>query len=122
MEARRRDGSFLGEEGLLAIARSISIAQPELFASRLYQGVIDACGGELPDDDVTVLVIRPNGVQPRMSFAEALRAQFTFLGMLARGMLPGALPVPWPEARIENLLGPLVKGLQQSWGKDAKEL
>ncbi len=122
VEARRRDGSFVNEEGLLAVARSIDVSRPDLFAGRLYQGVIDACDGEEPDDDVTVLVIRPNGLQPRMSFVEALRAQFTFLGMLARGLLPGAMPVPWPEARIENLLGPLVKGVQQSWGKDAREL
>ncbi|MFN0012614.1 MAG: PP2C family protein-serine/threonine phosphatase [Phycisphaerales bacterium] len=122
VEARRPDGTMLGEEGLLVIARAIDQTQPDQFAPRLYQAVIDASGGELPDDDVTVLVIRPNGLQPKMSFAESLRAQFTFLGMLARGVLPGALPVPWPEARIETLLGPLVKGVQKSWGKDAREL
>ncbi len=122
VEARRKDGSFIGEDGLLTIAGGLNPQTPDRFAASLYRGVIDACDGELPDDDVTVLVIRPNGVQPRMSFAEALRAQFTFLGMMLRGTLPGSLPVPWPEARIENLLGPLVKGVQQSWGKDAKEL
>ncbi len=122
VEARRADGTFIGEGGLLALARSLDPRRPDRFASTLYQGVIDACDGALPDDDVTVLVIRPNGVQPRMSLLESLRAQLTFVGMLLRGALPGALPVPWPEARIENLLGPFFKGAQRSWGKDAKEL
>lgn len=122
VEARRADGSFVGEEGLLAIARTIDATRADLFAQRLYQGVIDECGGQLPDDDVTVLVIRPNGVQPQMTLVEAVRAQFKFFGMVARGLLPGAMPVPWPEARVENLLGPIVKGVQNTWGKDAKEL
>lgn len=121
IEAKLPDGRQLGEQGLLELVA----AQPIEDGAALARGVFDAVvarTGRLPEDDATVVVLRCNGVQPRMTLLEKLRAQVSFVGMVIGSLRPGGLPAPWPEAKLVNLIGPVLPGMSRRLGEHAAEL
>lgn len=122
MESRRPDGSQIGESGILDIARTLDVQDAPSLARRLVDAVVAACGGREPDDDVTVMVVRPNGLRPKETFAARLKTQMRFVGRFIGSWRRGAGPVPWPEVSLENLLGPFSKRANQRLGRDAREL
>lgn len=110
---------LLGEERLLEIVQSLDQSKPDTIAEQLYRRVIEVTGGAQPDDDVTILVMRVNGRQARLSLREKLTSQMRFVGMLIGSFRRGASPVPWPEFRAANLLGPFVPSMNRSFMRDA---
>jgi len=72
IEAKGPDGRLLGEEGLLAIARGLEVADPSDFARELLTSIERY--GDVSADDVTILVLRPNGFKPRQTLPIMLRA------------------------------------------------
>lgn len=119
-EAKRRDGTMLGEPGLLEVMRGLDVTRPQELARAILDGVIAACGGAQPDDDVTILVLRPNGMKTPQPFGQKVEAVGEFLRTLFGGGQAG--PVPWPEASLANLAGPFVPSLNKRWQRGAKEL
>jgi sigma-B regulation protein RsbU (phosphoserine phosphatase) len=115
-------GTMLGERGLLEIARDLDVSKPTELARRLMDAVVQRCEGRPPDDDVTIMVIRPNGLLPRVPIVQRVRAQLMFVWLLLGSWRRQAPPVPWPEARVENLLGPVSRAANTRWGRGAREL
>lgn len=101
------EGVQIGERGLLEVAAGLDVSRPERLARGVYEAVRERCGRE-PADDVTAMVIRPNGLLPRVTFREKLAAQWRFVKLLLGSWRRGAAPVPWPDARIENVLAAVV--------------
>lgn len=122
VEAKGSDGEQIGEFGLLEVARGLDPSDGAALARGMFDAVVAACGGRMPDDDATAVVLRCNGVQPHQTLGERLATQVRFVGMVVRSLLPGGTPAPWPEARLENLLGPVVPRLNRNVGRDAKEI
>ncbi len=113
-ESRGADGRLLGTEGLLETVRRLDATHPETLVSSL----LDAIGAIAPDnlsaDDVTVLLLRPNGMMPRVPLRELVKLPFR----MARGLiqsLRGAGPMSWPELTIASIGGAFFSRLNRYW-------
>jgi serine phosphatase RsbU (regulator of sigma subunit) len=78
-EAKDAAGRMLGEEGLIEILNSLDPTHPESIAGACVDRVRAVSGGGHLNDDVTVLVVRPNAMRQR-------RVIPAVLGAIARGV------------------------------------
>jgi len=122
LEAQGADGRQLGEEGLLDVIRRVDRSNPSAFAKLFAEGVIERSGGVHPDDDLTILLLRPNGLAAKMTVGEAMAAQWKFWRMVLGSWRKGAPPVPWPELSVANILGPFGDRFQKNYGANAKDV
>jgi serine phosphatase RsbU (regulator of sigma subunit) len=121
-EARDPAGHFLGEEGLLKIVAEMDPASPADLARSLYQRVVAFTGGAGPGDDVTIMVLRPNGLATQAPFLKRLGAGLRFFGVLGTRLFRKATPVPWPEPSYENVVGSVLPGASRRVGRGVPEL
>jgi hypothetical protein len=114
-ESRYAEGELLGETGLLAIARSLDPRGPQTLIERLLAAVGRLNPRNLSEDDVTVLLVQPNGRRPRYSLPERLRAQMRFVGALVRAINPRAPRPPLPDWNMANIGGAVIPCLGRRW-------
>lgn len=116
-------GRLLGAEGLLDVARSVPIEPVETLATRLYAAVLEraAPGTQTLGDDVTILVLRPNGNREAVPFFERVWAAVRFLGVAAASLV-GGRAAPWPEMSRTNILGSMFKSVSEGYGKGAERI
>jgi phosphoserine phosphatase RsbU/P len=115
LEARRPDGSTLGEAGLMGICKSLDPARPETFARDLVERCADWAGAR-SIDDCTVLVMRHTGARPTL---RSLGSALPGFARLAWEALRGRGPFPWPETGIANLFGSIIPAANRLVGRDA---
>ena len=122
IEARDESGRLLGEAGLLELVRGLDATRPEALTSSLLGSVAEFSGAGLGAlaDDITVLVFRPNALQPMRSLSERLAGAGRALVMLVQAMAPGGKPFPWPDLKIANIGGALFAPLNRYWGRRGK--
>ncbi|HYE01686.1 MAG TPA: PP2C family protein-serine/threonine phosphatase [Phycisphaerales bacterium] len=104
IEARGPGGRMLGEKGLLELVGASDISSPMALIDDVYSRLLDCCPGREPDDDVTMLLVRPNGLAPRATMRGSLAAGWRVARGVAGGLL-GRGPLPWPELSARNILG-----------------
>ncbi len=107
---------WLGERGLLVLARTLDVSRPELIASLLPELVARASErGAAADDDVTVLVLLRRSSSTNLPVKMKLRALAVAVVSLLVCWLPASVrrrlgewggPVPLPEISVANILGP----------------
>lgn len=116
-ESRSSEGELLGETGLLQCMSELDARRPESIIPSLLAKLDLWRGGVASDDDVTVLLVRHNGTARQAPLMRRLTASVRFLGALLRNCIPFGErpPIPWPEARMENLLGPLMPSIERRW-------
>lgn len=114
-ESRGADGELLGEGGLLTMAQSLDADDAETLIERFLAAVGRINPRNLSEDDVTVLLLRPNGRRPRYSFSERLGAQIRFAGALLRSIDPRAERPPLPDLNLANIGGAIVPRLGKRW-------
>ena len=85
--------------------QSLNVAKPESLIPALLAAVSGRAHGNLTDDDVTVLLFRPNGFGQQAPFFDRVVAPFRVLGGILGSLRRGAPPAPWPEFSAANLLG-----------------
>ena len=117
MEARGRDGRQLGLDGLLEVVRGVNVSEPAGFIPALLEALSAATGDDLRDDDVTVLLFRPNGLAPRMPMKDRLKASTRMLGAVLGAARRAGRPVPWPELSLPNIGGAMFHPLNYLWGR-----
>lgn len=107
-EARLPDGSMLGEKGLIEAAAAISSPDPRHAAASLLQR-INSLGARV-SDDLTLIVLSPNGLAPRLTIADRAR-------VLARivGSLVGSDRAFLPETSKPVFGGFFLSALNRSW-------
>jgi len=115
MESNDADGQMLGEAGVLRIARLLGDVEPQ----RLIESLLGEIGARFPknlsEDDVTVLVVRANGRQPRYSLGQKLGALVRFSRSLIRALNPRAERPPFPDANLANIGGAIIPALGRRW-------
>jgi len=115
IESRDADGEMLGEDGLLRITRLLGDVEPEKLIETLVAEIERRYPENLSEDDVTVLLVRANGSEPRYSIGQKLGAFFRFLGSLIRAVKPGAERPPLPDANLANIGGAIIPALGKRW-------
>jgi serine phosphatase RsbU (regulator of sigma subunit) len=111
IESLDSTGEMLGTQGLLKMASTIDVSDPQRVISNLIAAI--ETNGTLGKDDVTALLFRPNGLTPYLPLKDRLLAPVRVMGKVLGSLLPGSGPAPWPEFSIANLGGALIKPL--SW-------
>jgi sigma-B regulation protein RsbU (phosphoserine phosphatase) len=115
IESHDADGEMLGEDGLLRIVRLLGDVEPQLLTKMLLREIKDRHPNNLTEDDVTVLLVRANGLKPHPSFKDMLWANLRFAGSLIRGINPWAERPPLPDLNIANIGGAIIPALEQRW-------
>ena len=118
-----KTGRLLGTDGLLEVARSVPVEPTETLATRLYAAVLARCapGTSTLGDDVTILVLRPNGRREAVPFLERVWSGVRFLGMAAKSLVGGP-SAPWPEMSRENVIGAVVRKFTGGYGRGAERI
>jgi hypothetical protein len=121
VESRGRNGQLLGQLGLLEILRALPLADATTLIPDLLAAIATRAERNLTEDDVTVLVFRPNGLgRRRPSLRQQAIAAGKMIGAMARATRPGGEPVPWPDFKLPNLGGALVGPLNRLWSASDK--
>lgn len=116
IEARSPEGRQLGAKGFLDMARGLDPREADQLIPDLLAAVDAYRGGRPAEDDVTLLLLRHNGTLPRMSVAERVASMGRIMKMIVARLRPGALPVAWPEVRLETVGGLFFGRLNRRWG------
>jgi phosphoserine phosphatase RsbU/P len=115
VESSDADGEMLGENGLLRIMRLLGDVEPQKLIETLLTEIVERYPENLSKDDVTVMVVRASGQQPRHPFKEMLKARLRFAGSLIRGLNPWAERPPLPDFNLANIGGAIVPALARRW-------
>jgi serine phosphatase RsbU (regulator of sigma subunit) len=105
IEARDAAGDMLGPKGLLHLVRTLDVSDPTRLTSQVLAKVEAHCGQKLCDDDITVLLFRPNGLTPNTALKERLLAPLR----IVRGWA-------WPDLKLANIGGAVFSPLNRLWG------
>src|SRR5262249_39432630 len=98
IEAKDSNGNMLEPAGLLALVKEVlDPAKPESTIPTLVQSINDRTGGGLRADDVTILLLRPNGTGAKVSLWNSLAAPFRVIASIAPPA-PGKAPMPPPTS------------------------
>jgi len=115
IESRDADGEMLGEAGLLRVMRLLGDVEPQKLIETLLKEIGDRFPENLSEDDVTVLVVRANGRQPRYSIRQKLGAMSRFFGTAISAINPRAEHPPVPDFSLPNIGGAIIPALGRRW-------
>jgi sigma-B regulation protein RsbU (phosphoserine phosphatase) len=115
IESRNSDGEFIGEEGLLGIAASMKVADGHAFIQSLLGAIAGRHAGNLLEDDVTVLLLRPNALRPRARPRDKFGAVLRLMAATIRSINPRAQRAPLPDWNIANIGGAIIPRLAKRW-------
>lgn len=117
IEARDAAGRQIGEHGLLEIARSVRADEPEGIAGRLLEAVRRHAAGSSGGDDVTVVVLRPNALRPRIGPLQGLLSAAR-IGWEAVRPREG-VRIGRPEGGVVNVLGAFFNRFNRGVGRSS---
>ncbi len=115
VEARTGAGDLLGAEALLEVIRTLDMTDPASLISRLLEGICARTGMDLCDDDVTLLLFRPNGLHPRLPLSVRLLAPLRVAQGVIKSLRDGSRAFPWPDLSLPNIGGALFNPLNRLW-------
>lgn len=116
-ESRRADGDFLGQDGLLEIARGLDVSDPKAIVPALLKAIAALHPGNLDNDDITLLLFRSNGVGATTSLLTRLLGPFRVARGLVASLFPGGGPAPWPDFHPANVGGAMIGPMNRLWGR-----
>lgn len=114
-ESRNPDGELLGEEGLRNIVASMNTEPVEAFIESLLSRISERHDGNLSQDDVTVLLLRPNARRPRIRRRDKFGAALRLVGATIRAVNPWAPRPPLPDLNLANIGGAIFPSLSKRW-------
>jgi phosphoserine phosphatase RsbU/P len=115
IESSDADGEMLGEDGLLRIMRLLGDVEPQKLIETLLKEIAERYPENLAADDVTVMVLRASGQQPRHPLKDRLRSSLRFAGSLVRGLNPWSERPSLPDFNLANIGGAVVPALGRRW-------
>ena len=115
IESRDADGEMLGEDGLLRITRLLGNLEPQELINTLLKDIAERFPENLSEDDVTLLLVRASGGEPRYSLKEKLWALIRLAGSSIRAINPRAERPPLPDANLANIGGAIIPALGRRW-------
>jgi sigma-B regulation protein RsbU (phosphoserine phosphatase) len=115
VEAHDTDGRMFGPKGLLRLAQSIDADPSESFIQSLLDKISGKFSGNLSEDDVTVMLLKPNVARSPVRFGQKLKAMFRMLMATLRSIDPRAERAPLPDLKIPNIAGAVIPRLSKRW-------
>ena len=113
IETKGPDGRRLGEEGLLAIVRQLEVNDAAEFRQALLR-LIDRYGA-VHADDVTLLILRPNGQIPRASISFMLKFYMRMAVAFVESLRADGREFPETESGFFSRLGQLSRDIRRRW-------
>lgn len=117
-EARRADGRLLGGAGLIDLLQGIDVADPSAIIPALLRKLEELDPGNLDRDDLTIMLLRPNGLARQATLGERLRGAGRMGRALLDAMRKNGQAMPWPDSRLANWGGALISPLSRLWRGD----
>jgi sigma-B regulation protein RsbU (phosphoserine phosphatase) len=105
IESRNPAGRMLGIDGLLDLVRRLETGSVQSLAEGLVAALDRILGSAPPQDDVTIVVARPNDLRYRRTLGDWASTARVAAGMLAESLRPGGTRFPWPQLRLDNIAG-----------------
>ena len=115
IESRDEHGGLLGPEGLLSILQSLDDLDPPRIIQEMLGRIAALSAENLTEDDLTVFLIRSNGLAPRLTFGERARAAWEVVKGCGRAIAGGGEPAPLPEVSVANIGGAIFNPLGRLW-------
>jgi phosphoserine phosphatase RsbU/P len=115
VESSDADGEMLGETGLLRIMRLLGDVEPQKLIETLLTEIEQRYPENLAKDDVTLMLVRASGQQPRHPFVEKVKARLRFAGSVICGLNPWGERAPLPDLNLANIGGAIVPSLARRW-------
>ena len=112
MESKDENGHMLGVAGLLKIVQELDVSKPDAIVLQLLTRISTIFAGNLGEDDVTVLLFRPNGLSPQAPLGQRLLAPLRVVGSIASRIAGSGEPIPWPEFNLRNIGGTMSSRLE----------
>jgi hypothetical protein len=116
IESLDQDGRMLGLRGLLELVQSIDVGDASRVIPQLMSALRRRCGHDVWDDDLTILLLRPNGQGSNVSFRDRALAPVRMMKNLL-GSIRGREPMAWPEWSLANVGGALFGPLNRLWSR-----
>jgi hypothetical protein len=111
---------MLNASGLLElVAETCDPSRPETIIQNLLKTIDGRTAGGLAADDVTVLLLRPNGLRTRAHWINSFTAPFKVLGSVLRFCARRG-PISLPDPRLPNIGGAVVPVFNRLWGRRKK--
>lgn len=105
IEARDASGQMLERAGLLQAVQDLDVRDPATLASQLIDKIASRAPGTPWNDDVTVLLFRPNGQGRRVTLKNKLLAPFRVMKSAIGGTMA------FPDFSVANLGGAMINSL-----------
>lgn len=114
VESFDEEGKMFGQAGLLREVANVDIGDPATFVPRLLGHLRSLYAGNLDGDDVTTLLLRPNGQAGAALLSEKLKAPFRIVKAMVRSFTHRDEPIPWPEMSVANIGGAVIPPLSST--------
>ena len=116
IESVDQTGDMLGLGGLLELVRSIDVTHSSRVIAQLMSAMRQRCGHDVTDDDLTILLLRPNGSGANVPLRDRVLAPVRLMKNLSAS-LKGREPMAWPEWTLANVGGALFGPLNRLWSR-----
>jgi serine phosphatase RsbU (regulator of sigma subunit) len=90
-EARDTKGQLLGTDGVLTMMRSLDVGNPSQLVPQILGKLGEISPNNLTNDDITILLFRPNGLRPRVPFGRMVTLPFRALWAIGSSYLPARM-------------------------------
>jgi serine phosphatase RsbU (regulator of sigma subunit) len=104
IEARSPEGRLLGTQGVLSMLGALDPSDPQRLIAEVRRSIRAHTQEDEEDDDLTIMILRPNDLRPRASIATGLVAGGRLAKDLSRS-IRGKGPFAMPEVNVQNIAG-----------------
>ena len=118
MEARDQTGEIIGTAGLLKIVRDANLNpdHPLSIVPTLLAAIENETGTTLHNDDVTCLLLRPNGTGTKLTWRKSFAGTYRLIKGVVKSLFTGRR-MQLPDLHPANVAGVMIPSLQRKWGR-----
>lgn len=121
IESRVRNGSFLGQDGLLDLLSRLDVSKPHTLIECLLASIRAVSEQNLSEDDVTALLFTPNNLRPTPTLGQRLLMLVRMMKKLVGSLRPGGAPMPWPDLNLANIGGAVFSPFNHLWRRCSQD-